>query len=55
LVAAAEQRIAFTRYLLCDVHVRQVPLAEVDAGLRAVQDGARSQDEALQRRERSPQ
>src|SRR6266581_7819576 len=55
LVEAAEQLRAFSRSFLCEVHVRQVQLDELYAVLRAVQDGELSQDEAIQRLERSPQ
>jgi hypothetical protein len=50
-----DQLQAFARYVLCDVHVRQVPLDEFYAVLRAVKDGELSEDEALQRLSRSPQ
>ena len=53
LVEAAEQLQAFSRYFLCDVHVRQVQLDEFYAVLRAVKDGERSEDEALKCLERS--
>ena len=52
---AAEHLQAFSCSFLCDVHVRQVQLDELYAVLRAVQDGALSQDEAIQRLERSSQ
>src|SRR6266581_814500 len=55
LVEAAEQLRAFSRSFLCEVHVRQVQLDELYAVLRAVQEGELSQDEAIQRLERSPQ
>jgi hypothetical protein len=54
-VEVADQLQAFSRYCLCDVHVRQVQLDELYAGLRAVKDGALSEDEAIQRLLRSPQ
>jgi hypothetical protein len=54
LVEAAEQRRAFSRYFLCDVHVEQVQLDELYAVLRALKAGAISDDEAIQRLERSP-
>src|SRR5499433_1764955 len=54
LVEAADQLQAFSRYFLCDVHVRQVQLDELYAVLRAVKDGELSEDEAIQRLERSP-
>jgi hypothetical protein len=55
LVEAAEHLQAFSRSFLCEVHVRQVQLDELYAVLRAVQDGKLSQDEAIQRLDRSPQ
>lgn len=54
LVEAAEQLRAFSRSLLCEVHVNQVQLDELDAVLREVKDGEVSEDEAIQRLERSP-
>ena len=51
---AAEQLQAFSRSFLCDVHVRQVQLDELYAVLCAVKDGELSEDEAIQRLERSP-
>jgi hypothetical protein len=51
---AADQLQAFSRYFLCNVHVRQVQLDELYAVLRAVKDGELSEDEAIQRLERSP-
>src|SRR5712691_4509741 len=51
---AADQLQAFSRYFLCDVHVRQVQLDELYAVLRAVKDGELSEDEAIRRLERSP-
>jgi hypothetical protein len=55
LVDAAEQLQAFSRYFLCDVHVRQIQLDELYALLSAVKDGAISPAEAVERLERSPQ
>src|SRR5215467_1177753 len=55
LVEAAEQLRAFSRYVLHDVRVRQVPLDELFALLSAVKDGAVSAAEAIERLERSPQ
>jgi IS1 family transposase len=55
LVEAAEHLQAFSRAFLCDVHVRQVQLDELYAVLRAVHNGELSQDEAIQRLDRSPQ
>jgi transposase-like protein len=54
LVEAAEQLRAFSRYVLCDVHVEQLPLDELYAVLRNVKTGVLSEDEAIQRLERSP-
>ncbi len=55
LVEAAEQLQAFSRHVLHDVRVRQVPLAELFALLSAVKDGEVSEAEAIERLERSPQ
>jgi IS1 family transposase len=54
LVEAAEQLQAFSRYFLCEVHVRQVQLDELYAVLSAVKDGQMSEEEAIQRLSRSP-
>jgi IS1 family transposase len=54
LVEAAEQLQAFSRHVLHDVRVRQVPLDELFALLNAVKAGEVSQTEALERLERSP-
>jgi hypothetical protein len=54
LVEAAEHLRAFSRYFLCDVHVKQAQLDELYAVLRDVKDGALSEDEAINRLERSP-
>jgi hypothetical protein len=54
LVEAAEQLWTFSRYFLCEVHVRQVQLDELYAVLRAVKAGDLSADTAIQRLERSP-
>jgi len=54
LVEAAEQLRAFSRYFLCEVHVRQVQLDELYAVLRQVKDGELSEAEAMERLERSP-
>jgi hypothetical protein len=54
LMEAADQLQAFSRYFLCDVHVRQVQLDELYAVLRAVKDGELSEDEAIQRLDHSP-
>jgi hypothetical protein len=53
-VKAAEQLTAFSAYFLCDMHVRQLQLDELDAVLREVKTGALSDDEAIKRLERSP-
>jgi len=55
LVAATEHLQALSRSFLCEVHVRQGQLDELYAVLRGRQDGKRSQDEASQRLDRSPQ
>jgi IS1 family transposase len=55
LVEAAEQLQAFSRYFLCEVHVRQVQLDELYAVLSAVKDGQMSEEEAIQHLSRSPQ
>jgi len=52
-VEAAEQLQAFARSCLCDVHVRQGQLDALSTVLRAVQDGALGQDEAIERLSRS--
>jgi len=54
LVEAAEQLRAFSAYFLCDVHVNQLQRDELYAVLRDVKAGALSEDEAIQRLERSP-
>jgi IS1 family transposase len=51
---AAEHLRAFSAYFLCEVHVNQVQLDELYAVLRAVKTGELSDDEAIQRLERSP-
>ncbi len=53
LVEAAEQLRAFSRYFLCDVHVKQLQLDELYAVLREVKAGDLSDDEAIKRLERS--
>src|SRR6266436_2702028 len=55
LVEAAEQLRAFSQHVLHDVRVRQVQLDELFALLSAVQDGAVSEADAIERLERSPQ
>src|SRR5215510_1603920 len=54
LIEAAEQLRAFVAYFLCDVHVEQLQLDELYAVLRARKAGELSDDEAIQRLERSP-
>jgi IS1 family transposase len=54
LAEAAEQLRAFSTYFLCDVHVEQLQLGELYAVLRDLKAGAISEDEALERLERSP-
>jgi IS1 family transposase len=54
LADAAEQLRAFSAYFLCDVHVEQVQLDELYAVLRDLTAGLISEDEAIERLERSP-
>ena len=54
LVEAAEHLRNFSAYFLCNVHVRQLQLDELYAILRDVKTGALSDNEAIQRLERSP-
>jgi IS1 family transposase len=54
LVEAAEQLRAFSAYFLCDLHLEQLQLDELYAVLRDLKAGAISDDEAIQRLERSP-
>jgi len=51
---AAEQLRAFSAYFLCDVHVEQLQLDELYAVLRDFNAGLISDDEAIERLERSP-
>src|SRR3989442_4024041 len=51
LVEAAEQLQAFTRYVLCDMHIKPLPLDEVYAVRRGVKDGEISEANALKRLE----
>jgi hypothetical protein len=51
---AAEQLRAFAACYLCDVHVEQVQLDELYAVLRDLNAGLLSDDEAMERLERSP-
>src|SRR4029434_9802716 len=53
LMEAAEPLRAFARYCLCDVHVEQVQLDELSAVRRDLKAGAISDDEAMERLERS--
>jgi hypothetical protein len=50
---AADQLQAFSRYCLCEVHLRQVQLDELYAVLRDVKNGEISADTAIKRLERS--
>jgi IS1 family transposase len=54
LVEAADQLQAFSRYFLCELHVRQIQVDELYAVLSAVKDGELSEDEAIRRLARSP-
>jgi len=54
LVEAAEPLRAFSRYFLCDVHVEQWQLDALYAVLRDLKAGEISDDEAIQRLQRSP-
>jgi IS1 family transposase len=54
LVEAAEQLQAFSAYFLHDLPINQVQLDELYAVLSAVRDGSVSEDEAIERLERSP-
>jgi transposase-like protein len=53
LVEASEQLKAFSRYFLCAVNVEQVQLDELYAVLREVQAGALTENDAIERLERS--
>jgi hypothetical protein len=53
LVEAADQLQAFSRYCLCNVHVKQLQLDELYAILRAVKAGELSEEEAIERLGRS--
>ena len=53
LVEAAEQLRAFSASFLCDVHVQQLQLDELYAGLRGVKAGEISEANALKRLEQS--
>jgi IS1 family transposase len=54
LAEAAEQLRAFSAYFLCDLLLEQLQLDELYAVLRDLKAGAISDDEAIQRLERSP-
>jgi IS1 family transposase len=54
LVEAAEQLRAFAAYFLCDLHLEQLQLDELYAVLRELKAGEISDDEAIERLERSP-
>jgi len=53
LVEAAEQLKTFSQYFLCAVHVEQVQLDELYAVLREVKAGALTENDAIERLERS--
>ncbi len=53
LVEAAEPLRAFSASFLCDLHVEQLQLDELYAGLRGLKAGEISHDEAIRRLERS--
>jgi hypothetical protein len=54
LIEAAEHLRAFSAYFLCDLHVKQLQLDELYAVLRDLKAGVLSEDEAIERLERSP-
>jgi IS1 family transposase len=54
LVEAAEHLRAFAAYFLCDLHIQQLQLDELYAVLRERKAGEISDDEAIERLERSP-
>jgi IS1 family transposase len=54
LVEAAAHLRAFARYFLCDVHVEQLQLDELYAVLRDLKAGEISDNEAIERLDRSP-
>jgi IS1 family transposase len=54
LTEAAEQLRAFSAYFLCDLHLEQLQLDEVYAVLRARKASELSNEEAMNRLERSP-
>jgi hypothetical protein len=51
LVEAAEQLQVFTRYFLCDVHIKQLQLDELYAVIRDLKAGEMSEDNAIERLE----
>src|SRR5215468_4647485 len=53
-VEAAEQLRAFAAYFLCNIHLEQLQLDALYAVLRDLKAGAISDEEAIQRLERSP-
>jgi IS1 family transposase len=54
LIEAAEQLRAFSTYFLCHLHVEPLQLDELYAVLRQIKAGEISDEEALERLERSP-
>jgi len=54
LTEAAEQLRAFSAYFLCDLHLEQLQLDELYAVLRDFRAGEITEDEAIERLERSP-
>jgi len=54
LVEAADQLRAFSTYFLCELHVKQLQLAELYAVLSAVKDGEITTAKAIKRLSRSP-
>jgi hypothetical protein len=52
VVEAIDQLQAFSRYFLCDVHVKQLQLDELYAVLREIKDSKLGQDEAIEHLER---
>jgi hypothetical protein len=51
---AVDQLQAFAHYFLCELHVRQIPVDELYAVLRAMKAGGLSEDEAIRRLSPSP-
>src|SRR5215470_9425529 len=54
LVEAAEHLTAFAASFLCDLHVKQLQLDELDAVLSAVKEGESTEAKAIKRLSRSP-